>query len=432
MDPFTVGLIIIAGLITLLVLGVPIAFALLLMGGAGVLLTSGIAGATFILSGLPYSSIGELSLITIPLFLFMGHMAFAAGITGRAFDTAKAWFGHVSGGLPIATVFACAGFAAVSGSSIATAATMAKITVPEMLKSGYSAKMAGATVATAGTLGVLIPPSSILVIYSIATQAPIADLFLAAIIPGVFSAFAYAGTIWLMVRMSPKTRSATALPKAPLRRRFTTLLSSWEIVLLFALVMVPLYFGIATATETAAFGAGAALLITMFRGSERLKSLKDGLLNSGSATATIMLLIAGSALFSTALATSQIPQLVASWAGSLDLGPTQMTILLLIPFLILGCFIDGISTIFLTMPIVFPIVLQSDINPVLFGILVTKTIEIGAVTPPIGVNAFVVAGTVKGISVKDVFIGSIPFILADLALIAVLIAAPSIALGVLK
>jgi C4-dicarboxylate transporter DctM subunit len=431
MDPFSVGLLTVFGLIALLVLGVPISFALLLMGGLGVFLTSGMAGATFILSGLPYSSIGELSLITIPLFLFMGHMAFSAGITGRAFDTAKAWFGHISGGLPIATVFACAGFAAVCGSSIATAATMAKITIPEMLKSGYGPKLAGATVAVAGTLGVLIPPSSILVIYSIATQAPIADLFIAAIVPGILSAIAYAVTIWMMVRTNPKTRAATALPKAPMERRFKTLLHSWEIVLLFALVMVPLYLGIATATEAAAFGAGAALLITMIRGSQRLKALMSGLLNTGSATATILLLVAGSALFSTALATSQIPQMVASWAGSLNLGPTEMTILLLIPFLILGCFIDGISMIFLTMPIVFPIVVQSDINPVLFGILVTKTIEIGAVTPPIGVNAFVVAGSVKGVSLRDVFVGSIPFIIADLLIIGMLIAVPSIALGTL-
>lgn len=428
MDQYSVGLLICFGLIGLLVVGVPISFALLLMGALGVYLTGGWTAAQFILSGLPNSSIGELGLITIPLFLFMGNLAFSAGITQNAFAAAKAWVGHIAGGLPTATVFACASFSAVSGSSIATAATMAKIAIPEMLSAGYGPRIAGATVAVAGTLGVLIPPSSILIIYSIATQTPLADLFVAAVVPGIVSAFGYAFCIWLTVRTKPEMLKATRLPKASLRERVCALGRAWEIVLLFGCVMVPLYFGIATATEAAAFGAGAALLISLFRRSGRAKAIWNGLVGTGSASATILLLVAGSALFSTALATSQIPQLIAAAAADLGLGPVAMTFLLLVPFLVLGCFIDGISMIFLTMPIVFPIVVQSDINPVLFGILVTKMIEIGAVTPPIGVNAFVVAGTDDRISLRDVFMGSIPFILIDLLLVAILIFVPGITL----
>jgi C4-dicarboxylate transporter, DctM subunit len=421
------GLLLVGGLFLLLALGFPIAMSLLASGLIAILAVQGWSAADYLLGTLPYSGTAEFAFIVIPLFLFMGHMAFSAGVSEKGFRAALAWFGHVPGGLGIAAVAACAAFATVSGSSIATAATVARVAVPEMLKAGYSKGLAGACVATGGTLGVLIPPSGVMVLYSIATETPIPNLFLAGIVPGLLTAAVYGIGIWLKVKRDPTMKELTVRPRAPMKERIRLTFGSWEIILLFSVVMGTLYTGVATASEAAGYGALAALLVAVLRGTG-WHEIKTGLQVSGASTASIFFLIIGAGIFSVALATTQIPQTIAGTVTALQLHPTLLLIFLLLPFLVLGCFVDAASMILLTMPIIFPMVKQAGIDPVLFGILVVKMTEIGNITPPVGLNVFVVGTTCPEIPIREIFRGILPFFAMELLVVALLILFPRITL----
>lgn len=427
MSPTEQGLLLVLGLFGLLALGFPIALSLLSTGLIGILAMNGWRSADYLLGTLPFAISAEFAFIVIPLFLFMGHMAYSAGISEKGFRAANAWVGHLPGGMAISAVLACAAFATVSGSSIATAATVSKIAVPELLKAGYSKRLSGACVAVGGTLGVLIPPSTIMVLYSIATETPIPELFIAGIAPGILTVVVYAIGIWLMVKRDPKMNSLTVQPRVGYLQRLKITFTSWEILLIFAVVMGTLYTGVATASEAAGFGALVALGIALYRGASWLE-IKMGLQASGSSTASIFFLIIGAGVFGAALATTQVPQSLALWAVGLDLHPVILLILLLIPFLILGCFIDAASMVLLTMPVVFPIIKQAGIDPVLFGILVVKMTEIGCITPPVGLNVFVVATTNPQLTVREIFQGVMPFFIMELIIVGLLIAFPAITL----
>lgn len=425
------GVLLVLGLFGLLALGFPIALALLSTGLIGILAMNGWRSADYLLGTLPYSITAEFAFIVIPLFLFMGHMAYSAGISAKGFRAATAWVGHLPGGLAISAVMACGAFATVSGSSIATAATVSKIAIPELLKAGYSKRLAGACVACGGTLGVLIPPSTILVLYSIATETPIPDLFIAGIVPGILTILVYAIGIGVIVKRDPSMRTATMQRRLGYGERLKITFSSWEILLIFGVVMGTLYTGIATASEAAGFGALVALGIAIYRRTS-LKDIRSGLQASGASTASIFFLIIGAGVFGAALAVTQLPQSLAVWAVGLDLHPVVLLIFLLIPFLVLGCFVDAASMILLTMPVVFPIVKQAGIDPVLFGILVVKMTEIGCITPPVGLNAFVVATANPAVSVREIFQGIMPFFIMDLLIVALLIAFPAITLFAIR
>ncbi|OFW42806.1 MAG: TRAP dicarboxylate transporter subunit DctM [Acidobacteria bacterium RIFCSPLOWO2_12_FULL_67_14b] len=432
MTSIEVGYLMVAGLIALLALGIPVALSLLAVGASGLFAIRGVRGTVFLLENVPYSSVANIALIVIPLFILMGHFAFSAGMSEKAYKAAKSWVGHIAGGLPIATVFAAAGFATVCGSSVATAATISKVTVPEMLRAGYDQRMAAGPVAIAGALGILIPPSGILVIYSIATNVPIGDLFIAAIVPGVLTAIVYALGIHFMVKRDLKLVERTRMPRATWSTRVRYTFEAWEVVVLFLVVIGTIYAGIATATEAAGIGAALALIFALFRKNRQQGTLWKGLVETGASTASIFLLIVGAAVFSIALATTQLPTALATAVAGLELSPVMLLLLLIIPYLILGCLIDGISTIFITMPVVYPIVQTAGINGVLFGILVTKLIEIGAVTPPVGINVFVVQGSVPGLQLAPIFRGVIPFIFMELGLIVLFILFPEIVTFVLQ
>jgi len=430
MSPLEIGYLMVAGVIVLLALGLPVALSLMAMGAVGLFAVRGVRGTEFLLESLPYTSVANLALIVIPLFILMGHFAFSAGLSDKAYKAAKAWVGHIAGGLPIATVFACAGFATVCGSSVATAATISKVTVPEMLRAGYNQRLAAGPVAIAGALGILIPPSGILVIYSIATNVSVSDLFIGALIPGVLTAIVYAFGIWFMVRRDPELVKRTRIPKASWGERARATAAAWEVVVLFLVVIGCIYTGIATATEAAGIGAALALVFALFRKGQK-GSIWKGLVETGSSTASIFLLMIASAVFSVALGTTQLPTVLAEAVTGLNLSPAVLLLLLIIPYLILGCLIDGISMIFITMPVVFPIIEAAGIHPVLFGIFVTKLVEIGAVTPPVGINVFVVQGSVPGLKLGEIFRGVIPFIGMELGLIGLMIAFPQIVTGIL-
>lgn len=359
-------------------------------------------------------------------------MAFATGISKKAFEAANILTSGLRGGLATASVFACAIFSTVSGSSIATASSIARVAIPEMLAAGYSNRLAAASVAAGGTLGVLIPPSSILVIYGLATGTSIVQLFVGALIPGIITAIAYMAGITLVAYVSPRSVGNPAKqPRITLRHRLSSILMTWEAALLFVLVIGSIYLGLATPNEAAAVGALTAVIMTLFR-RNWLRLTWDGLRQSGSVTCAVFGLIIGAGLFSVALTTSRLPAELALYVSAFDVSPTLLVLLILLPFLFLGAFIDGFSMVLLTMPIVFPIIQNVGVDPVLFGVLVVKAVEIGLITPPVGLNAFVVKGAAPELPLKDVFLGCIPFVLLEICLIVLFLLFPQLVLWPLR
>lgn len=423
-DQNLAGLIMIALLPVLLLVGTSIGVALAACGILGLFLTRGWLPLDFLIGTFSYAYTANLAYIVLPLFLFMGHMTFVTGVSDRAFNAAQRLIGNVSGGLGMATVAASAGFGLVCGSSVAAASTIGKIAIPEMLKRGYAPRLAAGVVAAGGTLGVLIPPSGILVVYSIATQTSLVDLFMAALIPGLLTAVAYAALVYGTVKLKPEL-GGVKQPSTSASEKVKALLASWEILVLAAIVLGGIYLGIATPTESAALGAlVATLLVLRQKKGQRMRMIREGLLETGAATSSIFLLIIGAGLFSMALATTQIPVHLADWAVGFSENRYLVLLLILVPFFILGCFVDGISMLLLTLPIVFPVITRLGFDPIWFGIVVTKTVEIGLLTPPVGLNAFVVRSVAPEIPLPQVFRGCVPFIIVEFLLIVALIAWP--------
>lgn len=426
---FAPGLGIIGLLLVLLLMRLPIAFAL---AGAGLFALASERpwrAVEYLLSTFAYSATANYAYIVLPLFLFMGLMAFSAGLSRQAFDAGEKWLGRLPGGLAAATVFGCAAFSTICGSSVATASTMARVALPEMLRKRYKPRLAAGCVAAGGTLGVLIPPSGILVVYSIVTEVSLVKLFVAAFVPGVLTALIYVIGIFLWVKWKPALAPRDEEAPVPTwRERFSSLARAWELLILFAAVMGTIYLGIATPTEAAAMGALFALLAVLRRPGRRANVL-TGLRETGTATCSIFALVVGAGLFSLGLSTTQLPTMLAGLVTDLNLSPTATILIILIPYMILGCFVDGLSMILITMPIVFPIVRNIGYDPILFGLLVTKAVEIGAITPPVGLNVFVVKGMAPPeVELKEVFYGCVPFVLMEFLIIALLISFPEIAL----
>ncbi len=429
---FAPGLGIIALLLVLLLARLPIAFALAGAGLVGLMLERPWRAVEYLLSTFAYSTTANYAYIVLPLFLFMGQMAFSAGLSRVAFEAGQRWLGRIPGGLAAATVFGCAVFSTICGSSVATASTMARVALPEMLRQGYMPRLAAGCVAAGGTLGVLIPPSGILVVYSIVTEVSLVKLFIAAFVPGVLTAVIYILGIYVWVKLKPELSPRVTAEEAPsMRERFASLGRAWELVILFAAVMGTIYLGVATPTEAAAMGAFFALL-SVLRRPNRKANVLEGLRETGGATCSIFALVIGAGLFSLGLSTTQLPTMLATMASSLELSQTAMIIIILLPYMILGCFVDGLSMILITMPIVFPIVTQIGFDGVLFGLLVTKAVEIGAITPPVGLNAFVVKSMAPDVDLREIFYGCAPFVFLEILIVALLIAFPDIALFAIR
>lgn len=422
------GLGIIGLLLVLLMLRIPIAFALAGAGVAGLVMARPWRAVEYLLSTFAYSTTANFAFIVLPLFLFMGQMAFSAGLSRDAFEAGQKWLGRIPGGLAAATVFGCAAFSTICGSSVATASTMARVAMPEMLRQGYLPRLAAGCVAAGGTLGVLIPPSGILVVYSIVTEVSLVKLFVAAFVPGIMTAVIYIIGIYVWVKLRPELAPTNDKQTAPSwGEKFAVLGKTWELLILFAAVMGTIYLGVATPTEAAAMGAFFSL-IAVLRRPNRKENVLSGMRDTGSATCSIFALVIGAGLFSLGLSTTQFPTKLAAMVSDLNWSPTATIIVILIPYLILGCFVDGLSMILITMPIVYPIVTQIGYNGVLFGLLVTKSVEIGAITPPVGLNAFVVKSMAPDVPLKEIFMGCLPFVLMEIFIVALLIAFPQIAL----
>ena len=422
-----VGIIGILLLLALIALRIPIAYSMLLVGFLGFsYLVSPQAALNMVTTEL-FSNFSSYTLSVIPMFVWMGFIAFYSGVGTGLYTLIYRLIGHRPGGLAIATQGACAIFGAICGSNTATAATMGAIALPEMRKYKYDDSLSTASVAAAGALGILIPPSVIFIVYGAATEQSIGKLFISGIIPGILLMVLYMLTIFILVKINPEM--APAGQKFTFKEKIQALKGGlFEIIITFIISIGGLFAGYFSATEAGAIGAGSILLITLLRGQLKwdgfIKSLKDTTRTS----AMIMLLVAGAMVFGRFIAVSRLPFEMANWAANLNLPPFMIMAVILIIYLILGCFIDALALVLLTVPIFYPVV--TDVlgyNPIWFGVITVLVVAMGVITPPVGMNVFIIKGVVKDVPLETIFKGVWPFIIAIFACIALLIIFPQIA-----
>ena len=416
-------------MIVLIVLRMPIAIAMLVTGALGFGLIAGWRPLAGLMSGIPYSRVANYDLTVIPLFVLMGQFAAQGGISRALYRSALAWVGHYRGGIAMATIGGCAAFGAICGSSVATGATMASIALPEMRRYGYSGALATGVLAAGGTLGILIPPSIILVIYAILTEQSLGQLFLAAIVPGIIATIGYGVAIWAYTRLYPEAGPAVA--RASWHERLHSLKAVWPVLAIFLVVIGGIYWGVFTPTEGAAVGAAATGLMSWIVGGTRLAGIKTAILDTAKITGMIFLILIGAEFYSSFLALSQLPQSLAEWVAGTGWPPYVILAAIVLIYLVLGCLMDGLAMMLVTVPVFLPLILQLDFGmsheavAVWFGILVLILIEVGQITPPIGLNVYVINSMAKDVPMTDTFRGIVPFFLSDLVRIAIIILVPA-------
>ncbi|MEM7774241.1 MAG: TRAP transporter large permease [Pseudomonadota bacterium] len=422
-DPFLVGLIGLGILFVLVVLGVRVVIAASLVGLVGLVELLGWGPAAGIVGTIPHSKSSAYALSVLPMFIFIGFLAFHAGMTRDLFEAARKWIGWVPGGLAVATVFATAGFAAVSGASTATAAVFSRVAIPEMLRYGYDRRLAAGVVAAGGTLASLIPPSAVLVIYAIIVEESVGRLLLAGFLPGLVSALIYAAIIIIWSRFY--TDIGPPVSGFSWRERFETLPGLIPILAVVTIIISAITYGWATPTEAGALGAAVVFSIALLKGTN-FKTIRGALMESAKLTVMIFSLIWGVLIFVRFLGFSGLPEAFTLWITQLDADPMVIMICILIAYAILGMFMDAIGMLLLTLPVVYPAVIALGFDSVWFGIIVVKMAEVCLITPPIGLNCFVVNGVRPDIPLTDVFRGITLFFVADVITIAVLLAFPEI------
>ena len=426
MDSTLLSILILVFMFIVLFCGMPIGFAMGLSAVLGTLLLIDAQAAFSLLGQTAYDTAVTYNLSVVPMFVLMGYIAGGAGLSEALYRACNAWLGHRRGGLALATIGGCGAFAAICGSSIATAATMAQIALPEMRRYNYDDRLATGAVAAGGTIGILIPPSIIMVIYGLLTETSISKLFLAGFLPGLLTVAGFMLTITIMTRINP--RLGPRAEPAPMVVKLAALRSVWGPVLLFLLVIGGLYFGVFSPTEAAGIGAvGAFALGVLNRGFDG-EALRQALLDTVRTTAMIFTILIGAILFNNFLILASMPNLVSSWITGLPLGKLAILLVIIGMYFVLGCLLDSLAMILLTIPIVFPIVSALGYDPVWFGIIIVMVVELGLITPPIGMNVFVIKGIAREVPLYTIFRGVTPFIVAQIILIAVLIAFPEIAL----
>ncbi|MCM0613207.1 TRAP transporter large permease [Marinobacter sediminum] len=426
MTPAIMGFIGFGATLFLIAFGFPVAVAMALVGVVGFMLLNGLAGAGFILGSSPFESIFPYSLSVVPLFVMMGVFAARAGLSRSLFEMVNSFLGHVRGGLAVTAVGACALFGAICGSSLATVATMGRVAIPEMDKHGYDGSLSSASIAAGGTLGVLIPPSILLVIFGILTQTSIGQLFIGAILPGIIGAVLYGVAIVVRVRMKPELAPPAA--KTGWHKRLASLRRVWGVLLLFSLVIGGIYLGWFSPTEAAAVGAVGAFILALISGELNWSALWESVREAAGLTGMIFFILIGASLFNYFLETTGLPSALIAGIESSGMGPTTALILILLFYIVLGCFMDAMSMILLTVPFLAPVATSLGFDMVWFGILVVTVAEIGLITPPIGMNLFVVQATQPGLTQRMVVRGILPFIIADIVRLAILVAVPALSL----
>ena len=425
MDPLTAGWVGLVVIGLLVVLGMRVAYAAAAVGVIGLILMRGWSVGIGIAGVVPHAESIHYTLSVLPMFILIGYLAFHAGITHGLFDATKVWLSHIPGGLAVGAVFSSAGFAAVSGSSTASAAVFARIVIPQMLAAGYDRRLAAASVAVAGTLASLIPPSAILVIYAIIVEESVGRLLLAGFIPGIISAFVYAAVVFLRVWLNPSLAPTIGV-RASWRERIVALKGTSGVLLVIGIVMGGIYLGWMTPTETGAVGAMVILLMALKRGEMSWADFRAALTETSKLTVMIFTIIYSILIFVRFLGFSGLPDHFASWVVNLDVPRVAIFVGIVAMYFVLGMFLDGIGMMMLTLPVVYPAIIKLGYDPIWFGIVIVKLVEICLVTPPVGLNCFVVNAVRPDIPLQDVFRGVWPFVLADLLLLVLLYVYPEI------
>jgi C4-dicarboxylate transporter DctM subunit len=432
MSDLAIGAVGFGVLMILIAIRVPIGVAMLAVGITGYW---SIAGAGPLLSFLKtemYWRFTSSDLSVVPLFLMMGHFAARAGITRALFNAAAAWVGHFRGGLAMAAIGGCAAFGTVSGSSLATAAMMGQVALPELRRYNYSGAFATGTLAAGGTLGILIPPSIVLIIYAIMVEANIVALFQAGFVPGLLAAAGYIVTISVVARLDPA--AGPVAPRASRSERWRALGQVWTVLVIFIVVMGGIYLGIFTPTEGASIGAAATFLVAVFYGGMRLQGFLDALMETATTSALIFLILLGAGVFNAFLGFSRLPLSTAEFFQNSGLSPYVVLLGMIALYLVFGCIMDSLAMILITIPIFWPIIAALDFGlapddlKLWFGIITLMVVEIGLITPPVGLNVFLINSLAKDVPMLDTFRGVVPFLMSDAVRIALIVLFPPISL----
>jgi len=428
-----IGVLSFPALLLLIFLRVPIGLAMFVVGYFGYWLVTGDTRMPMArLKSAAYSTFASESLAVVPMFLMMGYFATIGGMSRALFKAAESFVGHRKGGVGIAAIASCAGFGAICGSSLATAATMGRVALPEMKRFGYHGGISTAALAAGGTLGILIPPSIVLVIYAILAEQNIAKLFLAAFAPGLLAAFGYMIAISIYVRLYPER--AGVGERVPMKDRMRLLMGVWPVLLVFIAVVGGIYGGIFTPTEGAAVGALGTGLIALANGGLTFRTMLDAFTSTGRSTAMIFFIVFGAAFYNSFLALTRVPQSLSDWVVSLGLAPVAVLLLILAIYLVLGCVMDSLSMILLTIPIFFPMMMALDFGmsaehvAIWFGILVLIVVETGLITPPVGMNLFIINAMDRSTPMVETYKAVMFFVASDLVRVGILVAFPIITL----
>ncbi len=418
-----VGFVLLFGL---MLLRVPVGMAMGLVGVGGFAYLSGSGPALKIVGHTSMRTVTDWNFAVVPLFLLMGSFATTSGMSRELFRAANAFLGHLRGGLGIATIAACGGFAAICGSSVATAATFSRVAYPEMRRYGYPQSFATGVIAAGGTLGIMIPPSTVFAVYGLITQQDIGKLFVAGIIPGIVAILMYMLTITIIGYARPGHLPAGL--RASWRERFEGLRDVWATLLLFAFVIGGIYGGLFTATEAAGMGAAGAFILGIVRGRLSRPDILRSLLEATRTTAAVFTVLIGAILFGYFLTITQTPQKVTEFLTGLGIGRYGVLALIMVMYLVLGCLMDALAMIILTVPIIFPVIQQLGFDPIWFGVIIVMTVELGLIHPPVGMNIFVIKSVVEDAKISTIFYGVLPFIITDILRLILLIAFPILAL----
>ena len=425
MSPVTIGLIGLFLLLLFMAFRMPIGIAMGLVGLLGLIYLRGWQQGLDMMSMVPYRTAAAYTLSTIPLFVLMGNFAFYSGVSQDLYTATRKWLGYLPGGLAMATMAGCAGFAAISGSSVANAVTMGTVCLPEMRRYGYHPRLATGCVAAGGTLGILIPPSIGFIFYAMLTTESISKLFIAGILPGILLTILFMLTIFISTRADP-----TLGPRGPstsFMEKLTAIKDTWPVLIMFLIVIGGMYLGVFTPTEAAGVGAFVAFVFMLAKKGLSRQNLANSLLDTGKMAAMCFLIVTGANIFSYFIAFTRVPVVLANLVVGLHVPSLLIFALILVIYLFLGCVMDTIAMIILTVPIFYPVAMALGFDPIWFGVIIVLTMEMGLITPPVGINVFVISGVAKGVPLETIFRGIVPYLIAMIVCVAILTAFPQIA-----